>query len=56
MINISKSANIHLRRIAYIRKYCSTRITRKLINYLVLSRIDYHGLHFSDINSTDIQK
>ena len=38
---ISKSANYHLRRIAHIKKYCSTRITRTLINFLVLSRIDY---------------
>ena len=51
-----KSANYHLRRIAYIRKYFSTRITRKLINDLVLSMIDYCGSLFSDINSADIKK
>ena len=53
---ISKSANYHLRRIAHIRKYCSTRITRTLINALVLSRIDYCGSIFSDTNITDIKK
>ena len=52
---ISKSANYHLRRIAHIRKYCSTRITRTLINALVLSRIDYCRSLFSDTNSTDIK-
>ena len=53
---ISKSVNYHLRRIAHIRKYCSTRITRTLMNALVLSRIDYCGLFVSDTSSTDIQK
>ena len=53
---ISKSANYHFRRISHIRKYCSTRITRTLINALVLSRIDYCGSLFSDTNSTDIKK
>ena len=32
---ISKSDNYHLHRIAHIRKYCSTRINRSLINALV---------------------
>ena len=50
---IYKSANYHLSRIAYIRKYCSKRITRKLINALVLFRIDNSGSLFSDINNTN---
>ena len=53
---ISKYANYHLRRIACIRKYCSTHINRTLINVLVLSRIDYCGSLFSDTNNTDIKK
>ena len=53
---ISKSANYHLRKIANIRKYCSKRITRKLINAHILYRINYCGSHFSDTNSTDIKK
>ena len=40
----------------HIRKYCSTRITRKLINVFVLSRIDCRRSIFSDTNSTDIKK
>ena len=53
---ISKSANYHLRRIVHIRKYYSTHITRQLINALELSRIDYRGSLFSEINITDIKK
>ena len=53
MNSISKSVNYHLRRIAHIRKYCSTK---KLTNILILSRIDYCGSLFSNMNSTDIKK
>ena len=53
---IYKSVNYYLRRIAYIRKYYSTCITRKLINAIALSRIYYCGSLFSDINITDIKK
>ena len=41
IISISKSTNFHLRRNGHIRKYCSKRITKLLINALVLSKIDY---------------
>ena len=43
MNDISKSANYHLRRIAHIRRYGSTRITRTFIIAIILSRIDYCG-------------
>ena len=49
---IYNSENYHLRSFAHTRKYFSTRITRQLINALVLYRIDYCGSFFNDINST----
>ena len=54
--SISKSANFHLRRIGHIRKYCSKRITKLLINDLVLSRIDYCGSLFSDLKNIEVNK
>ena len=54
--SISKSANFHLRRIRHIRKYCSKRITKLLINALVLSRIDYCGSLFSDLKKIEVKK
>ena len=53
--SISKSANFHLRRIRHIRKYCSKRITKLLINALVLSRIDYCGSLFSDLKNIEVK-
>ena len=38
---ISKSANLYLRKIRHIRNYCSPNITKRILNALVLSRIDY---------------
>ena len=49
-------ANFHLRRIGHIRKYCSKRITKLLINALVLSRIDYCGYVFSDLKNIEVTK
>ena len=52
--SISKSANFHLRRIRHIRKCCSKRITKLLINALVLSRIDYCGSLFSNLKNIEV--
>ena len=38
---ILKSANFYLRKIRHIRNYFSPNITNRLINALVLSRLDY---------------
>ena len=38
---ISKSDNLYLRNIRLIKNYCSPTITKRLLNALVLSRIDY---------------
>ena len=54
--SISKSANFHLRRIGHIRKYCSKRITKLLINALVLSRIDYFGSSFGELKNIEVKK
>ena len=50
---ISKYAYYHLRRIAYIIKYFSRRINRKLINALVLSPVlSLSGFHLESDAST----
>ena len=49
--SISKSANFHLRRIGHVRKYYSNRITKLLINALVLSIIYYYGSLYSDLKN-----
>ena len=53
---ISKYANFHLCRIRHIRKYCSKRITKLIINALVLSRIEYYGSLFSDLKNIEVKK
>ena len=42
--------------IRHIRKYCSKRITKLLINAIVLSRIDYCGSLFSDLKNIEVKK
>ena len=54
--SISKSANFHLHRIDHIIKYFSKRITKLLINSLVLSRIDYCGSLFSELKNIEVIK
>ena len=53
---ISKSANFYLRKIRHIRNYCSTNITKRLVNYLVLSRLDYCCSLFYGIKKTEVKK
>ena len=43
-------------RIGHIRKNCSKRITKIIINALVLSRIDYCGSLFSDLKNIEVKK
>ena len=38
---ISKPANLYLRKIRHNKNYCTPNITRRLLDALVLSRIDY---------------
>ena len=53
---ISKSANLYLRKIRHIRNYCSPNITKRLLNALVLSRIDYCCSLFYGIKNSEVIK
>ena len=50
---ITKSDNFYLRKIRHIRNYCSTNITKRLVNALVMSRLDYRCSLFYCINNTE---
>ena len=55
---ISKPANLYLRKIRHIKNYCSPNITKRLLNALVLSRIDYcctliYGIKNSEVKKVD---
>ena len=56
---ISKSANLYLRKIRHIKNYCSPNITiayKRLLNALVLSRIDYCCSLFYGIKNSQVIK
>ena len=53
---ISKSANFYLRKIRHIRNYYSTNITKRLVNALVLSRLNYCCSLFYGIKNTESKK
>ena len=53
---ISKSANLYLRKIRHIKNYCSPNITKRLLNALVLSRINYCCSLFYGIKNSEVIK
>ena len=53
---ISKSANLYLRKIRHIKNDCSPKITKRLLNALVLSRIDYCCSLFYEIKNSEVIK
>ena len=53
---ISKSANLYLRKIRHIKNYCSPNITKRLLNVILLSRIDYCCYLFYGIKNSEVIK
>ena len=53
---ISKSNNFYLRKIRHIRNYCSHNITKRLVNALVLSILDYCFYLLYGINNTEAKQ